>query len=414
MKKLFSILVCALAAMYLLAEAPIVMFSVTPQILFPVSPEDEEGDVLYGMGGGASLASVISPRSLRWLSGIIEAGFDYLPTNVTDDSLSLIRLGAGVGVGYQGSKFGARLTGSGGYYYGFYGNTGGGNLYYDGGVQCSYRINEAFTLSLLGGWRDYLSLADSSETFLVRTPYAGLSLALEPAAFRASGLLTIDDVRISPVFPTLMKYYTSNALGTLVFTNKEAFEVTDIEISFFVPAYMDRPTVVARYPSVKRNETITVDLSAVFNPKILSVTEGAIAQSEVQVEYKLSDRSSRVKQTQDLTIYDRGALSWDDDRKAAVFITTKDQALLTFAKNTFANTEAIKGLIGERSLRAAAGNNAIMVVPKPDICGRIICGKPIACGLPLWCPAPISCNHKIIDESNPCLFKLDNCIKFDG
>lgn len=62
-------------------------------------------------------------------------------------------------------------------------------------------------------------------------------------------------------------------------------------------------------------------------------------------------------------------------------------------------------------IRDAAGNNAIMVVPKPDICGRIICGKPIACGLPLWCPAPISCNHKIIDETNPCLFKLDNCIK---
>lgn len=94
--------------------------------------------------------------------------------------------------------------------------------------------------------------------------------------------------------------------------------------------------------------------------------------------------------------------------KTLVFTATIDAANFPHTRENVIGKKilCIKGYI-----RDAARNNAIMTVPKPSVCDRILCGKPVACGLPLLCSGPISCNYRIIDEIDPCLFKLGNCIK---
>lgn len=355
MKKVLPVIAFVALCAFAGAETAAVTFYVEPEILIPMGPEDEDGDVLYGMGGGGSLGVGLSPAGMRWLTGSVEAGFDYLTTDYTSESLSLVRVGGGVGFGPMGSMFGLRLGGHGGYYYGFYGGTGAGNLYYDGSLAVLVKLSEAFTLSLSGGWRDYLSTGSSSDPHLLRTVFAGVGVSLEPGALRARSKIIIDELRIMPLYPILMKFYATNPLGQITFTNAETSDIKDVVVSFFVPAYMDRPTVVATYPTIKKGEKTTVDLAAVFNPKILSVTEGTIAQAEITIEYKLTERTSKAAKTGDVSIYDRGAMNWDDDRKAAAFITTKDQSMLTFAKNTHAAVESMKGLAGDRNMRAALG-----------------------------------------------------------
>ena len=65
---------------------------------------------------------------------------------------------------------------------------------------------------------------------------------------------------------------------------------------------------------------------------ILNVTEATKAQAEITVEYTYNKAGLAVKQTETLRILDRNASSWDDDRKAAAFVTAKDPQVLGFAK----------------------------------------------------------------------------------
>jgi hypothetical protein len=335
------------------AEAIPFAFRLTPQFLAPIGPDDSDGENLYGLGGGIAIGADIGIPRLDWLSLVADAGFDRIKASYTEDSLDCARFTAGLALTKQGPRLGGRLAGSFGYYYGWYNSSGGGNLCWDASAALLFRVSAPITISVFGGWRDYLESGNSSSAFLARTPIAGIGLRFEPAALSSRPLFKIEDGRIPPVFPALLKYYSTHPLGSVTLGNDEAFDVSAVEVSFFMPSYMERPTMVASYPVVKKGERIPCDLAAVFNPKILSVTEGTVAQGEVSVSYRVGDRKMKVEKTFDVTVYDRNATVWDDDRRAAAFVTTKDQALLTFAKKSAASVVGTKGLVTDRNLRAA-------------------------------------------------------------
>jgi hypothetical protein len=344
------IVVCAVRVS---AESVPLSFHIVPQFLAPIGPDDAEGDNLYGLGGGVSLGLAVGVPRLDWLSFIVDAGFDRVKIAYSGDYLDCARGTAGLALTRQGPRLGGSLSGSFGYFYGFYGSESGGNVCWDAMASLLFRVSGPVTLSVSGGWRDYLDMGNSSESFLSRTPVAGIGIHFDPSALSNRPLMKIDDARIPPVFPALLKYYATNPLGNVTLVNAESFDVLSVEVSFFMPAYMERPTVVASYPTIKKGDRISCDLAAVFNPKILSVTEGTVAQGEVTVSYRIGDRRLKTEKTFDLTVYDRNATVWDDDRRAAAFVTTKDQAILTFAKKSASSVAGTKNLVTDRNLRAA-------------------------------------------------------------
>lgn len=317
-----------------------------PVIVIPFGPDDASGDALFGPGWGCELSAGVGIPKVTGLFGAGELGFDTVSATKPDERLSLLRFGLGAEYAFSLSRVTATIGGHGGYYAGFYGSTSSGNLFYDGGVSFRFNLTPAFGLKLEGGWRDYLSLdgASASEPFLLRAAYAGIGATLDPEGLRAKSRLVAQDVSIAPIFPILMKYYATNPLGRFTLVNSEKSDIKNVEVSFFVPAYMDRPSVCAQLPLIKKGDKVTIDLVGLFNPKILSITEGTLAQVEILVEYRVEQRSAKMTKTVEAKILDRNALTWDDDRKAAAFITTKDPSILTFAKNIVATAEATKGI----------------------------------------------------------------------
>ena len=83
---------------------------------------------------------------------------------------------------------------------------------------------------------------------------------------------------------------------------------------------------------VKQGESVTIPLYGLFTDKVLQVTEATKVAAAVGISYELAGREVSLSRTETLRVYDRNALSWDDDRKAAAFVTAKDPGILKLAK----------------------------------------------------------------------------------
>jgi hypothetical protein len=96
---------------------------------------------------------------------------------------------------------------------------------------------------------------------------------------------------------------------------------------------MDAPKECANLPELKAGEEKTVDIYALFKNTILDITQATKVAAEIMVNGTLAGRSTSVTKVETIRIYDRNAMTWDDDRKAAAFVTPKDPAVLVFSNN---------------------------------------------------------------------------------
>ena len=145
--------------------------------------------------------------------------------------------------------------------------------------------------------------------------------------------IEIVDVAFDSIFPVLFKYYDENPIGRVVVRNSDNVPVTDVKLSFFVKRYMDLPKKTAAADKLKSGEEKTIDIYALFSDRVLDITEGTIVACELILEYTYDGKVYEKRSVETIRIYDRNATRWDDNRKAAAFVTAKDPAVLKFAKN---------------------------------------------------------------------------------
>jgi len=172
--------------------------------------------------------------------------------------------------------------------------------------------------------------------------------------------LEITEVSFYEIFPVFYKYYDENPLGTAVIHNWEKGPATDIEVTVFIRHYMDIPKKCKTPERLEGGEEVEIDINALFNNNVLEITEGTKAAAEITITYKQKGTEYEYKYSETIRIFDRNAITWDDDRKAAAFVTAKDPAVLKFSKNIIGLTRD-KGskAIDENLLMAMALHEAI-------------------------------------------------------
>ena len=136
----------------------------------------------------------------------------------------------------------------------------------------------------------------------------------------------------------IYKYYDENPLGTAVIHNWEKSPATDIKATVFIRHYMDIPKECTVQESLESGEEVAFDLNALFNNNVLGITEGTKAAAEITITYKQNGTDYKNSYSETIRIFDRNAITWDDDRKAAAFVTAKDPAILKFSKNVVGAT----------------------------------------------------------------------------
>jgi Tfp pilus assembly protein PilF len=318
-------------------------FAVEPGMSVPISSTD-----LFGLGFAAAVSARLPLGGLPLLVGP-ELDAVFQPLQNSSDYLSLVGLGAQARYDLRLGPFFLDPYGQAGYFLGMAAGAMGRSLYFGGGLDLGFALGKAFGLELAGGCRDYTGLYQSIA--------ASLSVDLKPSELKTAGkaptgpaaparpvplvetavvqgkALEVSQVELDPVFPVLFKYYDDHPVGSIKIKNTSSQPVENLNVSVFVSEYMDNPKLCATIPRIESGAEADAQLFALFNDKLLAVSEGTKVSTKISLEYGSGGASTTQDRVETLRIYDRNASMWDDDRKAAAFVTSKDPTVLRFSKN---------------------------------------------------------------------------------
>ncbi|MCK4516514.1 MAG: hypothetical protein KAU31_14735, partial [Spirochaetaceae bacterium] len=255
-------------------------------------------------------------------------GYQFLPI-WTGDSAQLLSIAAGPTFSVDlGSFFESSIYGIAGYYRGFLvdgSGISGGNAYLQGGVRASFEVTPKVLIELDLNYRNNLQFSQSVSASL------GASYRFLPGR-----PLELRDVNFQSVFPVLFKYYDESPIGTATLYNPASVAAEDVTVDVFVQEFMINPRRAEAPTMLKPGEEVSVDLYALFADDVLQVTHGTRVSAQITTSYTMDGRTRVDEVSATLTILDRNALTWDDDRKVAAYVTAKDPNVLQFARGVAA------------------------------------------------------------------------------
>ena len=300
------------------------LISVYPQFTKPIG---EAHEMKYGIGGGLRATY----RPVKFLN--VFAQGDYLSMAMPGIAPVSI-LGAELGTGYHldvTDRLAFDLNINAGYY-NAKSTTKINGFSAGGGLTVSYKITPSIYADVNANAKHYAGRP---------SPLMMLNAGVAPGVtfninelFNNRTNLGIELKTLSPVFPVLYSWYENNSFGSVDITNNEDSSITDVTVSFFQPQYMAHAKECATFKRIERGESVSVDLVAFFNEQMLELIERTDTSSYIIVNYSRLGKKLSQSYALDVPVYGRNNMSWDDDRRAAVFVSSKDPAAMQFAKYT--------------------------------------------------------------------------------
>ena len=145
--------------------------------------------------------------------------------------------------------------------------------------------------------------------------------------------LELGEPVVERVFPVFYKYYENSPFGSVELTNLEITAIEDVQATFYLRQFMDAPFPCPTDESIRGKATISIDLYAVFSNDVMAITEEDKAIGEIAVTYTMDGERYKAVEIIPVSFANRNALTWDDDRKAAAFVTPRDDVIISFARH---------------------------------------------------------------------------------
>jgi tetratricopeptide (TPR) repeat protein len=144
--------------------------------------------------------------------------------------------------------------------------------------------------------------------------------------------LEIVSAAIRPLFPVLYKAYMNEPIGEAVVRNAGRAPLDRIRFSIFIRGAMDFPsdTVIMR---LLPGETTRVPIRAELSNAILFATEDDTKLAELRLTYYRAGDPIEIRQSVPFRLLARTALTWDEPRRVAAFVTTRAPSVAQFARN---------------------------------------------------------------------------------
>jgi len=144
--------------------------------------------------------------------------------------------------------------------------------------------------------------------------------------------VNVEKSRQYRIFPVSWAWYENNPVAEVKITNEEPNAITDVNLSFFLDSYMGQPWTFAELPRLNAGKSIEVPVTALFNEVMLSLTENVNANGVIQLQYRSLGALKETTIPIQMPIFHRNTLSWDDDRRAAAFVSPRDGSARIFAR----------------------------------------------------------------------------------
>jgi hypothetical protein len=318
---------------------------VHPSLSIPVGPKLDDGTPLYSVGGGLSLKGEYVLPFFQYLYTGLALDVDLAPMNNAGRAVTF--LSAGPVLGFRFSpipRFNIKAYGYGGGYLGMISEGSAPNLFAAGGLDFSFLVTPALNLGVGAAYKHNFTAGGALYQAIAVNLGAQYNIG---AGRRRAEIQVFPEIR--QIFPLFYTFYDENPVGTLSLKNEARDRIQDLKISFFVKQYMDQPKESAEVPLLKREEEIEVPVYGLFNEEIFKVTEGTKVAGEIILNYRYLGMEFSDSYPVTVTVNNRNAMTWDDDRKAAAFVTAKDPVVLSFAKQV----ASVAGAYGSTAVNAS-------------------------------------------------------------
>ena len=144
--------------------------------------------------------------------------------------------------------------------------------------------------------------------------------------------LEIEVIHMYDIFSNTYKIYENEGIGTINLTNNTNNHISKLKVSFSIKEFMDFPWEID-IEDLKPFENREVVIKAVFNNKILNITEDTPVQTELKVSYYDREEIKTFSKNHTINIYEKHRMGWDEKNRIATFITPKDSAVLEFTRS---------------------------------------------------------------------------------
>jgi len=134
------------------------------------------------------------------------------------------------------------------------------------------------------------------------------------------------------IFPVSWAWYEHNPVAAVKIGNEEPNAITNVSLSFFMDSFMGQPYTFAHLPRLDSGSSAEIPVTALFNEVMLSLTDNVNANGEILVEYRSLGLRKETAFPVQMPIFHRNTLSWDDDRRAAAFVSPRDSSARLFAR----------------------------------------------------------------------------------
>jgi hypothetical protein len=144
--------------------------------------------------------------------------------------------------------------------------------------------------------------------------------------------VNVEKTRQYRVFPVSWAWYENNPIAMVKFTNEEPNAITDVSLTFFMESFMSQPWTFAALSRVEAGESVELPVTALFNEILINLTENTNTAGTIQIQYRSLGAKKESAATVLMPIFHRNAFSWEDDRRAAAFVSPRDSSVRIFSR----------------------------------------------------------------------------------
>ena len=183
---------------------------------------------------------------------------------------------------------------------------------------------------------EYTDLAEGSYQFQVQAVDRDLTYSTEPATVDLDvyyqplvSPVRLANIQLEDLFASFYKTYAHQPVGTVDLIN-DGPDSARVTLSFTIPELMPRRS--EQDLVLAPRSTRAAPLYAALDHQALAVQDRLDTQAEIALSFTAGDEVISVQKKATLTLYGRGALTWDRVDRAAAFVTSTDPAVVQFTR----------------------------------------------------------------------------------
>ncbi|MDO8413779.1 MAG: 6-bladed beta-propeller [Gallionellaceae bacterium] len=187
--------------------------------------------------------------------------------------------------------------------------------------------------------------------------------------------LDIEVVKLMDIFSGSYKLYEKSGIGRVKLINNTDKTIEKIKVNFVLKGFMDFPTE-GNIDQLLPGQSEEVNLMAVFNNSILTMTEDGSVTAMIEASYFENGQMVVYSKNPSVKVYEKHRLIWDDHGRFATFVTPKDPPIINFVRAVITqSTETKDESQSAAVLFDALGVLGVTYIPDPTNPYQVTSGK---------------------------------------